>query len=64
MYVIGPEKGAVLEAVARKASPRLAVELGTFIGYSALRVARSLPQGGQLVCVEASMVRIIVWACG
>jgi len=34
---------------------QVAAEIGTFVGYSALRIARALPaEGGKLACVEAS----------
>ena len=32
--------------------PRLAVEVGTFTGYSALAVAKALPPGGRLLCCD------------
>ena len=53
-YKIGPEKGAILDALVRLVRPRLAVELGSFVGYSAVRIARLLPPDGLLVCVEAN----------
>ncbi|KAF8067201.1 comta [Scenedesmus sp. PABB004] len=55
-FRIGPEKGALLEAVLAEASPRprAALELGTFLGYSAMRTARALGPGGWLICVEAN----------
>ncbi len=49
---VGEEKGAILERVVRAAAPRLALELGTYVGSSALRIARALPAGGRLVSVE------------
>ena len=33
---------------------RKAVEVGTFTGYSALRVAQALPADGTLVCCDVS----------
>jgi predicted O-methyltransferase YrrM len=53
-YKIGPEKGRILEAATRQAMPTTAVELGSFVGYSAIRVARNLAPGGRLVCVEGN----------
>jgi hypothetical protein len=53
-YKIGPEKGRIIEAVARQALPTTAVELGSFVGYSAIRIARNLGRGGRLVCVEGN----------
>lgn len=40
---VGDEKGALLDAAVRRAAPRLALELGTYCGYSALRIARAAP---------------------
>ncbi|MBV8861893.1 MAG: O-methyltransferase [Mycobacterium sp.] len=40
---VGDEKGALLDAAVRRADPKLALELGTYVGYGALRVARSAP---------------------
>ena len=54
----GPEKGGVLEEVVRQEAPQLALELGTFMGYGAIRIARALPPGGRLVTVEASAEQV------
>jgi catechol O-methyltransferase len=40
---VGDEKGAILDAAVRRANPTLALELGTYVGYGALRIARSAP---------------------
>jgi len=40
---VGDEKGKLLEAAVRRANPGLALELGTYCGYSALRIARAAP---------------------
>ncbi|HME18116.1 MAG TPA: class I SAM-dependent methyltransferase [Nitrososphaerales archaeon] len=50
--IIGPKKGAILDGVIRQHRPSTAVEVGTLVGYSAIRIARLLPQGGTLTCVE------------
>jgi hypothetical protein len=54
MYKLGEEKGSILEQqldmLPRK--PKIAVELGCFLGYSALRTARHLAGGGQMYCFE------------
>ena len=53
MYKLGDEKGDILEAeLAKIPPPTNALELGTFLGYSALRTARHLAPGGKLRCVE------------
>jgi catechol O-methyltransferase len=40
---VGDEKGQLLDAAVRRADPTLALELGTYCGYSALRIARAAP---------------------
>lgn len=40
---IGDEKGALLDAAVRRAAPKLALELGTYCGYGAMRIARAAP---------------------
>jgi catechol O-methyltransferase len=49
---IGDEKGAILDQAVGRAVPRRALELGAYVGYSALRIARVLPAGGHLFSVE------------
>jgi catechol O-methyltransferase len=49
---VGDEKGALLEEIVRRAAPRRVLELGAYVGYSALRIARALPTGGHLLSVE------------
>jgi catechol O-methyltransferase len=49
---VGDEKGAILEQAVRRVAPRRALELGAYLGYSALRIARALPPGGHLLSVE------------
>ena len=48
---IGDEKGRLLDAAVRRSDPRLAVELGTYCGYSALRMAAVAPSA-RIVSVE------------
>ncbi|MCV7234062.1 O-methyltransferase [Mycobacterium branderi] len=40
---VGDEKGKLLDAAVRRADPKLALELGTYCGYGALRIARAAP---------------------
>lgn len=40
---IGDEKGQLLDDAVRRSESRLALELGTYCGYSALRIARAAP---------------------
>lgn len=51
---IAPEQGALLSVLTRLSGARHAVEVGTFTGYSSVCIARALPPGARLVCVDAS----------
>ena len=51
---IGPVQGSFMTMLVRLLQPRLAVEVGTFTGYSALAVAKGLPPGGRLLCCDVS----------
>lgn len=51
---IAPEQGAFMAMLARVAGARRAVEIGTFTGYSALCVARALPDDGRLLALDVS----------
>src|ERR671935_168978 len=52
MINVGDEKGELLDAAVRRAKPHRALELGTYCGYSALRIARTMPPDGRLVSIE------------
>lgn len=51
---IGPLQGAFMTVLTAALRPRLAVEVGTFTGYSALCVASALRGGAQLICCDVS----------
>ena len=51
---IGAVQGSFMTMLVRLLQPRLAVEVGTFTGYSALAVAKGLPPGGRLLCCDVS----------
>ena len=48
------EQGSFMTLLARLVGARLAVEVGTFTGYSALCIALGLPDDGQLICFDIS----------
>lgn len=50
---VGDEKGAILDAAVARAKPRRVLELGTYCGYSALRMAVAAPSA-QIVSIEFS----------
>ncbi|MFC7449476.1 O-methyltransferase [Rhodococcus daqingensis] len=49
---VGDEKGEILDAAVRRARPALLLELGTYCGYSALRMARVMPPDATICTVE------------
>jgi len=51
---IAPEQGAFMTILARAIGARRAIEVGTFTGYSALCIARGLPDDGELLCCDVS----------
>ena len=51
---IAPEQGAFLTVFTRLVGARRAIEIGTFTGYSAMCIARGLPDDGRLVCCDVS----------
>ncbi|KAK3276545.1 hypothetical protein CYMTET_15384 [Cymbomonas tetramitiformis] len=53
MYKCGDEKGLILETLVKDANPKHVVELGTFLGYSAVRMNSQLQKGAQFITVEA-----------
>jgi len=54
MMQIAPEQGAFMTLLVRAIGAKRAVEVGTFTGYSALCIARGLPDDGQLLCCDVS----------
>jgi catechol O-methyltransferase len=52
MINVGDEKGEILDRAVRRGSPRLLLELGTYCGYSALRMARVMPAGARVYSLE------------
>jgi caffeoyl-CoA O-methyltransferase len=54
MMQIAPEQGALMTLLARAMGARRAIEVGTFTGYSALCIARGLPDDGLLLACDVS----------
>jgi caffeoyl-CoA O-methyltransferase len=54
MMQISPEQGAFMTLFTRAIGARDAVEVGTFTGYSAIAIARGLPDDGHLLCCDVS----------
>jgi len=51
---IGADQGAFMTMLTGLAGARVAVEVGTFTGYSAICIARGLADGGRLTCCDVS----------
>jgi caffeoyl-CoA O-methyltransferase len=51
-FQIAPEQGAFMQLLTRALGVRRAIEIGTFTGFSALCVARGLPDDGRLLCLD------------
>ncbi|HUA35631.1 MAG TPA: class I SAM-dependent methyltransferase [Candidatus Binataceae bacterium] len=54
MMQIAPEQGTLMGLLAGAIGARSAVEVGTFTGYSALCVARALPNDGKMLCCDVN----------
>ncbi|HMD78857.1 MAG TPA: class I SAM-dependent methyltransferase [Nitrososphaerales archaeon] len=52
--IIGPIRGVVLDEVVTENHPSSILEVGTLVGYSAIRMGRHLSPGQRITCVEAS----------
>jgi predicted O-methyltransferase YrrM len=55
--IIGPKRGLFLDEIIEQHRPTTILEVGTLVGYSAIRMARHLGDGGRLICVELSEQR-------
>ncbi|KAH8069585.1 O-methyltransferase [Aureococcus anophagefferens] len=52
MMNMGPAKGDLIEAAVRRKRPRPVLEIGTFLGYMSIRLARSMPRDATLTTIE------------
>ncbi|MFI5170179.1 MAG: O-methyltransferase [Vicinamibacterales bacterium] len=51
---VAPEQGSFLRLLVAAIGARSAIEVGTFTGLSSLSIARGLPKGGRLLCLDVS----------
>ncbi len=51
---IAPEQGQFMALLVNLLSAKRIIEVGTFTGYSALCMARALPEDGELICCDVS----------
>ena len=54
VYQIDPSSGRLIELLARLRSPKLVLEIGSAVGYSALWFMRGMPQDGMLDAIEVN----------
>ncbi|TWW61559.1 Catechol O-methyltransferase [Takifugu flavidus] len=65
---VGDEKGCILDSVVSEVNPATVLELGTYCGYSTVRIATLLPPDAKLITLEfnpdfAVIARqVIAWA--
>ncbi len=52
---ISSEQGAFLQLILRAMNARTIVEIGSLAGYSAMIMARALPEGGVIHCLELNL---------
>src|SRR3954462_7853761 len=51
-FQIAAEQGVFMQLLTRALGVRTAIEIGTFTGFSALCIARGLPEDGSLLCLD------------
>eukprot|EP00928_Gymnodinium_smaydae_P041963 TRINITY_DN28335_c0_g1_i1.p1 TRINITY_DN28335_c0_g1~~TRINITY_DN28335_c0_g1_i1.p1 ORF type:complete len:1027 (+),score=207.84 TRINITY_DN28335_c0_g1_i1:81-3083(+) len=55
------EKAVVVHEVAKLARPKVAIEIGGYVGYSAMNIARALrPFGGRVASIEVDPVHVCI----
>lgn len=52
--IVGRAKARIIRRLIDRHRPKRALEIGSFLGYSAILIAGSLPAGGRLTCVEVN----------
>jgi O-methyltransferase len=52
--ISGSDVGALLGILTRSAGGKKAIEVGTFTGYTALKIASALSENGMLICCDIS----------
>lgn len=60
MYAVGGKKATVLERVLRECNAKQCLEIGSFFGYSAISIAKTLAPDARLTCLEGNPENIAV----
>jgi predicted O-methyltransferase YrrM len=58
--IIGPARGKVLSEETKKANPKRILEIGTFIGYSTILMAREIEKNSQIITIEEHATEVEV----
>ncbi|MCL2691632.1 MAG: class I SAM-dependent methyltransferase [Candidatus Bathyarchaeota archaeon] len=58
--IIGPARGKVLSEEIKKANPKRILEIGTFIGYSTILMAREIEKTSQIITIEEHTTEVEV----
>mmetsp|Transcript_24918 Transcript_24918/g.62696 ORF Transcript_24918/g.62696 Transcript_24918/m.62696 type:complete len:140 (-) Transcript_24918:1236-1655(-) len=57
--MIGPEKGKILQNLVIQREPQVVVEVGSFLGYSAILIAQVLPTNSSLISIESDLKFVV-----
>jgi catechol O-methyltransferase len=57
---VGDQKGKILDNAVERTEPRRLLELGTYCGYSALRMARAMPREARLYSLEFNTANAVI----
>ncbi len=57
--IVGRAKARIIRRLIDRRRPKRALEIGSFLGYSAILIAGSLPAGGRLTCIEVN--ELLAW---
>ncbi len=50
--IVGRKRGAELARIVRRVKPQRILEIGTFVGYSAIMMGKELEEGAEIVTIE------------
>ncbi len=54
VFYHGDDKNRILDDAVNQTRPMKALELGLDFGYSSVRIARLLPEGGKLISIDVN----------
>ncbi len=54
MMTIGDAKGPILDRTVTETKPMVGLELGTYVGYSTIRIRQHMPKGSMLITLDVN----------